>query len=304
MRILVVGAGGIGGYFGGRLIEKGEDVTFLVRSGRKQQLEKNGLVIRSVNGDFSCTPKLITKTDAAAPFDLVLFSTKAYHLEEAISDLKPFVGENTVILPLLNGIAHLSQLNQAFGADKVIGGLCFIETTLNEEGDVVQTSSADRLVFGEIKHTDSERIRRITDVFNGTKASFVLSDHIEQDMWHKYLFITVMSGVTTLMRAPIGPIRESDGGRGFIRQLLEEGARIMNACHAPIDKNIVEKHMKTIEAIGYDMKSSMQRDMEKGSLIERAHLQGYLLKLAKECDVDAPLLKVVDQNLKVYEKML
>lgn len=122
------------------MVENGKDVSFLVCSRRKQQLEKKGLVIRSVNGDFSFTLKLITKTDAATPFDVVLFSTKAYHLEEAINDLKPFIGEKTVIIPLLNGIVHLSSLKQAFGNDKVIGGLCFIETTLNGDGDIVQWS--------------------------------------------------------------------------------------------------------------------------------------------------------------------
>ncbi|PEY32196.1 2-dehydropantoate 2-reductase [Bacillus cereus] len=304
MRILVLGAGGVGGYFGGRLVEKGEDVTFLVRSRRKQQLEKNGLAIRSIKGDFSFIPQLITKTESIDPFDLILFSTKTYHLEEAISDLKPFVGEKTTIIPLLNGIAHLSALQRVFGEDKVIGGLCFIETTLNGEGDVVQTSSADRLVFGEIKHLHTERIHEIADTLKGTKASFVLSNHIVQDMWHKYLFITVMSGVTTLMRAPIGPIRESDGGRDLIRNLFEEAAQIMKASGAPIQDNIIDEHMKTIEKISYDMKSSMQRDMEKGSSIEVEYLQGYLLKLAKQFHIDAPLLKIVYQNLKIYEEML
>ena len=302
MRILVLGAGGVGGYFGGRLVEKGEDVTFLVRSRRKQQLEKNGLVIRSIKGDFSFIPQLIIKTESVDPFDLILFSTKTYHLEEAINDLKPFVGEKTIIIPLLNGIAHLSALQRVFGEDKVIGGLCFIETTLNDEGNVVQTSSTDRLVFGEIKHLHTERIQGIADTLKGTKASFVLSNHIVQDMWHKYLFITVMSGVTTLMRAPIGPIRESDGGRDLIRNLFEEAAQIMKASGAPIQDNIVDEHMKTIEKISYDMKSSMQRDMEKGSSIEVEYLQGYLLELAKQFHIDAPLLKIVYQNLKIYEE--
>ncbi len=303
MRILVLGAGGVGGYFGGCLVEKGEDVTFLVRSKRKQQLEEKGLVIRSTNGDFSFQPKLVTKGDVVSPFDVILLSTKAYHLKEAIIDLKPFVGDNTMIIPLLNGIAHLSHLQQEFGEEKVMGGLCFIETTLNDEGEVVQTSAADRLVFGEIKHPDSARAKKIAKVLTGTKASFVLSEHILRDMWHKYLFITVMSGVTTLMHAPIGPIRESDGGRDFIRSLFEEAAQIMRRFGAPIQENIVEEHMKTIDKISYDMKSSMQRDMEKGSFIEGEHLQGYLLKLAKQFCIDAPLLKVIYQNLKVYEEM-
>lgn len=189
MRILVLGAGGVGGFFGGRLVEKGADVTFLVRSKRKKQLEERGLVIRSVNGDFSFQPKLITKEERTSPFDVILFSTKAYHLNEAIQDLKPFVGENTVIIPLLNGIAHLSLLQKEFGEEKVIGGLCFIETTLNNQGEIVQTSAANRLVFGEIKSQNSERVKHISKAFAGTKSSFVLSENITQDMWHKYLFI-------------------------------------------------------------------------------------------------------------------
>jgi len=303
MRILVLGAGGVGGFFGGRLVEKGEDVTFLVRSKRKQQLEEKGLVIRSVNGDFSFQPKLITKEDRTSPFDVILFSTKAYHLNEAIQDLKPFVGENTVIIPLLNGIAHLSLLQKEFGEEKVIGGLCFIETTLNNQGEIVQTSAANRLMFGEMKSQDSERIKHISKAFAGTKSSFILSENITQDMWHKYLFITVMSGVTTLMRAPIGPIRESEGGRDFIQNLFEECMEIMRCVGAPIKDNIVQEHMKIIDKISYNMKSSMQRDMEKGSSIEAKHLQGYLLDVAEQFSIEAPLLGAVYQNLKVYEEM-
>ncbi|HDR4510522.1 TPA: 2-dehydropantoate 2-reductase [Bacillus cereus] len=303
MRILVLGAGGVGGFFGGRLVEKGEDVTFLVRSKRKKQLEERGLVIRSVNGDFSFQPKLITKEDRTAPFDVILFSTKAYHLNEAIQDLKPFVGENTVIIPLLNGIAHVSLLQKEFGEEKVIGGLCFIETTLNDEGEIVQTSDANRLVFGEMKSQHAEKIKHISKAFAGTKSSFVLSENITQDMWHKYLFITVMSGVTTLMRAPIGPIRESEGGRDFIQNLFEECMQIMRCIGAPIKDNIVQEHMKTIDKISYNMKSSMQRDMEKGSSIEGTHLQGYLLDVAEQFSIAAPLLGTIYQNLKVYEEM-
>ncbi|MDH7998709.1 MULTISPECIES: 2-dehydropantoate 2-reductase [Bacillus cereus group] len=303
MRILVLGAGGVGGFFGGRLVEKGEEVTFLVRSKRKKQLEERGLVIRSINGDFSFQPKLITKEDQTAPFDVILFSTKAYHLNEAIQDLKPFVGESTVIIPLLNGIAHVSLLQKEFGEEKVIGGLCFIETTLNDQGEIVQTSAANRLVFGEMKSQDSERIKHISKAFAGTKSSFILSENITQDMWHKYLFITVMSGVTTLMRAPIGPIRESEGGRDFIQNLFEECMEIMRCVGAPIKDNIVQEHMKIIDKISYNMKSSMQRDMEKGSSIEAKHLQGYLLDVAEQFSIEAPLLGVVYQNLKVYEEM-
>ncbi|MNI03042.1 2-dehydropantoate 2-reductase [compost metagenome] len=303
MRILVLGAGGVGGYFGGRLVEKGEDVTFLVRSKRKQQLEKEGLVIQSVNGDLKFQPKMIIAEDSnsSGPYDLILFSTKAYHLDSAILDLQPFVGEQTVILPLLNGVAHFPILKSKFGADKVIGGLCFIETTLNQAGHIVQTSNAHFVKFGEFENKDTERIQRIESTLSGTKASFTRSDFIERDIWHKYMYISTIAGVTTLMRAPVGPIRESKNGRDFIRRLFQEIEGIMIEHGSPLDHNIVAKHMETMENSSYGMKSSMLRDMEKNLSIEGEHLHGYLLELAREYNIEAPLLQAVYQNLLVYE---
>ncbi|WP_068778424.1 2-dehydropantoate 2-reductase [Paenibacillus sp. GM2] len=301
MRILVLGAGGVGGYFGGRLVEQGADVTFFVREHRKQQLEQEGLVIRSVHGDMTLEPRVITSQDEARPFDLILFSTKAYHLNGAMQDVKPFVGENTVILPLLNGVAHIPELQREFGKDKVIGGLCFIETTLNEQGHIIQTSQGHYVRYGEFGNRATERIRAIEEALGGTKASFVRSAHIEQDIWHKYLYITTIAGVTTLMRAPLGPIRDSDNGYEYIRGVFQEGAAIMMAHGAPLDPEIVVKHMITMEKTGYMMKASMLRDMEKGLAIEGRHLHGYLLDLAKQHKMEAPLLEVIYRNLQVYE---
>lgn len=313
MRILVLGAGGVGGYFGGRLLEKGEDVTFLVRPGRKKQLEQDGLVIRSVHGDLQLQPKLVTAADGpaglagtvgakASGYDLILFSTKAYHLPSAVQDLQPFVGERTVILPLLNGVAHISLLQAEFGADKVIGGLCFIETTLNSEGHIVQTSKDHYVRFGEFAGKDTDRIRTIAAALAGTKAAFELSPNIELDIWRKYLFISVIAGVTSLTRAPIGPIRASAGGSRFIRDCFAEMAAVVRAEGAPLDEDIVDKHMRTMEKLADGMKSSMQRDMEKGLSTEAAHLHGYLLELAAKHGLEAPLLRAIYQNLLVYEQ--
>ncbi|HWO98894.1 MAG TPA: 2-dehydropantoate 2-reductase [Bacillus sp. (in: firmicutes)] len=301
MRILVLGAGGVGGYFGGRLLEKGEDVTFLVREKRREQLKETGLVINSVHGDVTLQPKMIVTGETAEPFDLILVSTKAYHLQSAIDDLAPYVGEKTAILPLLNGMKHVGVLQERFGEEKVLGGLCFIETTLNEKGEVVQTSPIHEVVFGEFSGEQTTRITYINNAFQQTKASFRLSGQILQDMWQKYLFITTLSGVTTLMRAPIGPIREVENGRTFIETLCQEAAAIMRAEQAPLHEQIVQKHMNTMEKMTYGMKSSMQRDMEKGYQVEADHLQGYLLSLARKHGIHAPLLEVVYQNLKIYE---
>jgi 2-dehydropantoate 2-reductase len=305
MRILMVGAGGIGGYFGARLLEKGADVTFLVREKRKQPLEENGLVVKSVHGDMQFhQPKTLISGEHAETFDVILLSTKAYHLQGAIEGIRPYAGENTMILPLLNGIAHMDALIAALGEENVIGGLCFIETTLDESGNIIQTSPIHDLVFGERSGAKTERILRLADAFEGTKASFTLSDNIEQDMWHKYLFISTLSGVTSLFQAPIGPIRDQEQGIETLRTLLEEAGKVMRGVNAPLAEKIEEAQAEKIMQMGYNMKSSLQRDMEKGLKTEADHFFKYLLDLASTQNIPTPVIAAIYTNLKIYETSL
>lgn len=302
MRVLVVGAGAVGGYFGGRLLEKGEDITFLVRERRKKQLEERGLVIRSVHGDAVLMPKTLVTGEKAEPFDVVVFSNKAYHLQEAIRDAKPYAGETTIVLPLLNGMAHMEVLWREFGKENVLGGLCFIETTMDQDGTIIQSSPSHDVKFGEWSGEITERVRALHELFSNCNARFHLSEQIVTDMWHKYLFIATMSGVTTLFRAPMGPVRSGEYGQELLFALLKEIAAIMRAHGAPIAANIEEKQLAQMNEMSPDMKSSMQRDMEKGNMVEVDHLQGYLLTLAKQYQIDAPLLKAVYHHLKLYEQ--
>lgn len=301
LKVLVLGAGAVGGYFGGRLLEKGADVTFLVRENRQKQLAEHGLMIRSVHGDVHLQPRTILSGESSPSYDIIFLSTKAYHLDGAIESLKPYVREQTLIIPLLNGYAHIERLQQTFGREKVLGGLCFIESTLNDKGEVVQTSPAHELVYGEWSGSRTLRIQALEELFQGAKADFTLSENIIRDVWHKYLFITTMSGMTTLINAPVGPIREAEYGQQLIRQLFEEVAAVMRAEGAPLADDIVDQQMHTFNKMTYGMKSSMLRDMEKGSAIEADHLQGYLLQLAEKHQLDVPLLQVVYHKLKVYE---
>jgi 2-dehydropantoate 2-reductase len=172
---------------------------------------------------------------------------------------------------------------------------------LNEHGDVIQTSPTHEAVYGEWNGGHSARIDELERVFSGSKAPLRASENIQRDMWHKYLFITTLSGMTTLMNAAVGPIRDARFGVELTRQLAEEIALVMRALKAPIDEDIVDKQMKVFMNLGYAMKSSMLRDMEKGLQVEADHLQGWLLTRAEELGVSAPLLKVVYNNLKVYE---
>ena len=304
MRILIVGAGAIGGYFGGRLVEKGEDVTFLVRKKRKQQLEQSGLKITSVHGDIEATPTLLLSGEDCTPFDVVLLSIKSYQLDGAINDLKPYVIRDTMIVPLLNGISHIKKLVEAFGENSVLGGLCFIETTLNSDGTIVQSSPIHDLIFGERDGQVTERIRKLEALFSKTKATFQLSENIDQDMWHKYSFITALSGVTSLFRAPIGPIREQESGFRMTADLLNEISTVMKKVDAPIKSNLPELQLEKMLQMGHSMKSSMQRDMEKSFPTEADHLQGFLLEKALEHQVNTPILNAVYANLKIYEALL
>ncbi|KQL56611.1 MULTISPECIES: ketopantoate reductase family protein [Bacillaceae] len=303
MRILTVGAGGVGGYFGARLAEKGEDVTFLVREKKKKKLIEQGLRVNSIHGDIQLTPSLITSNDKAPPFDLVIFTTKAYHLEQAIQDVRPFIDDQTLILPLLNGVAHYETLDKAFG-ENVIGGLCFIESAIDSTGAIRQTSQAHRLVYGSRSNRQRDRIEQLQAHLSGTKADFLFSTTIEQEIWHKYLFITVASGITTLFRSSIGPIISSEEGRTFIRRLLTECVTIMKAEEAPLSPTIIADHMRTFESVNDNMKSSMLRDMEQGSTTEAHHLQGYLMERAAIHGIEVPTLSTVYTNVSLYEASL
>lgn len=302
VKVLVVGAGAVGGYFGGRLLEKGGDVAFLVREKREKQLQERGLVIKSVHGDVTLTPNTLKAGEKAGCYDVVMFANKAYHLPKAIEDVKPFINKNTLILPLLNGMAHMEVLWKEFGKENVLGGLCFIETTLDEQGTIIQSSFSHDVKFGEWSGEITERVKELERLFSNCNARFRLSGRIVTDMWQKYLFITAMSGVTTLFRAPMGPIYKGEYGQDILYTLLKEIAAIMRAHGAPIDEDIEQKQLILMNQMMPEMKSSMQRDMEKGYEVEVDHLQGYLLRLAKNYDINTPLLKTVYHNLKIYEQ--
>lgn len=304
MRILVVGAGAVGGYFGGRLAERGEDVTFLVRAGRKKQLEDTGLMIESVKGNLTLTPKTLLAGEEAGPFDLIILSVKAYHLDGAIASFKQYVSEGTAILPLLNGMYHFDRLAAEFGEEKIVGGLCFIESTLDKDGKVIHTSPKHDIVFGERSGEKTERVLKIEGAFHGTNTGYRLSDNINRDNWNKYIFIATLSGITTLMRSPVGPIREVPSSRATLALLLKEIASLAKLAGAPLPEDIEANIMNQIESLAYPMKSSMQRDMEKLVQVEADHLQGFLLEIAKLEGISVPVLEAVYGNLKVYELQL
>src|SRR3954469_6729228 len=217
MRILVVGAGAIGGYFGGRLLQGGRAVTFLVRPRRAGELASAGLVIKSPNGDVTLkNPPTVQADKLTEKFDVILLRCKAFDLEAAMKSFAPAVGPQTSIIPMLNGMLHLDILDNKFGRERVLGGLCAIAATLNEAREVVQLAPMQSLNFGERDGTMSDRVRAIAKVMTNGITGAVVSANIVQEMWEKWVFLSTLAAATCLMRTSVGNILAAPGGRDFL----------------------------------------------------------------------------------------
>ncbi|MGC2775847.1 MAG: 2-dehydropantoate 2-reductase [Bradyrhizobium sp.] len=302
MRILVVGAGAIGGYFGGRLLQSGADVTFLVRPRRAAELTSAGLVIRSPGGDVTlANPPTVQADRLRQHFDVVMLSCKAYDLDDAINSFAPAVGPDTAIIPLLNGMKHLDVLEAKFGRARVLGGLCAIAATLNEKREVVQLQPMQSLGFGEREGGSSERVQAIAAIFARGNFNASASDHIMQDMWEKWVFLASLAASTTLMRAPVGVILSAPGGKDFLLGMLDEcSATAAAAGYAP-GGPFFQRVSGMITAEGSPMTASMFRDLRAGLPVEADHVIGDLVARADAAKVPVPRLRIAYTQLKVYE---
>jgi 2-dehydropantoate 2-reductase len=300
MRILVVGAGAIGGYFGGRLLQAGRDVTFLVRPRRAALLAKNGLSIRSRLGDFrSPSPPVVTEDSLAGPFDLIILSCKAYDLEGAMASFAKAVGPDTAIVPLLNGMRQLDLLADRFGVRHVLGGLCVISATLDADGAIVHLNDLHSLTFGELDGSRSPRIDRIASALIGAGFDARLSDAIRQEMWEKWVFIATLAGITCLMRASVGDIVAA-GASDLASALLDECAVIAAHQGFPLREAFLERTRATVTAPGSPLMASMLRDIEGGLPAEGDHVLGDLLRRAPATEAQS-LLRIAVLHVRAYE---
>jgi 2-dehydropantoate 2-reductase len=301
MRILVIGAGALGGYFGGRLLEAGRDVTFLVRQRRAAQLAKTGLVIRSPFGDATLAkPPTVTAETLRESFDLILLSCKAYDLESAADSFAPAVGTNTAILPVLNGMAHLDFLVGRFGRGAVLGGQCVISVTLDPEGRILHLNDTHGLSFGELDGDASARARSIAAAMSGAKFAPQLGTEIVREMWEKWVFIAATAGITCLMRATVGDIVAANAA-GLTADLFDESAAIASA-HGFAPRDEFETRAKTmLTTPGSTFAASMLRDIERNAPIEADHIVGDLLRRGETKRVGHPLLRIAYAHLKAYE---
>lgn len=301
MRILVVGAGAIGGYFGGRLLEAARDVTFLVRSRRAAELARTGLVIRSPRGDLDLpAPPTVTPETLSRSFDLVLLSCKAYDLDDAMASFAPAVGPETVILPLLNGMRHLDALEEHFDANHVLGGQCLISAALDPDGRILHLSDSHILSFGERDGLRSARVEAIASVLSGTRFDARLSEAILQEMWEKWVFIATGAGITCLMRAAIGDIVAA-GAAQLATGLFDECAAIATGQGFPPRPEFLERTRPMFTAPGSPLTASMLRDIERGAPIEADHILGDLLGRGGASRDTGSLLDIAFRHAKAYE---
>lgn len=302
LKILVVGAGALGGYFGGRLLQAGQDVTFLLRPRRAEQLAAHGLVIRSPAGNAHIAePPHLLSEDIEAPFDLVIVGCKAYDLASTIDSFAAAVGPDTAILPLLNGMQHLDLLADRFGRARVLGGLCLISAALDDAGTVLHLNDMHTLNFGELGGGRSARTDAIAAAFATANFDSAASDNILQAMWEKWTFIASLAGITTLMRSCVGDI-VSAGGKDLALALLDECAAI--AAHngfAPSPASL-ERGRAMIGAAGSPITASMFKDIERGAPTEADHILGDLLgRGAQASTPDRSILRIAYAHLKTYE---
>ena len=302
MKILILGAGGIGGYVGGRLVQAGADVTFLVREKRRGQLRSQGLCIESPYGGATLQVRAKLQCEIDDAHDLVLLTCKAYDLRSAIEPIKPLVTRSTAILPLLNGIAHIDILNEQFGRDKVLGGTAKIQVTLTPEGIVRQLNDWQTITFGEQDGAESARVREFKVLLDKTGIDAKLSRNILRDLWLKLVHLSTVAGMTCLMRANLGEIIRSAEGGALLREFFDRNVRIAAAAGHAADESFVNTYYDLFAQRDSLYEASMLRDLEKGGPIEAEHILGYMLRKCREAALDDTLHRVAYTHVKAYEE--
>jgi 2-dehydropantoate 2-reductase len=301
MRMLVVGAGSIGGYFGGRLAQAGRDVTFLVRPARAARLEADGLQIVSPHGSAKIHPQFVTADQLKDCYDIVLLSVKAFSLTAALDDMAPAISAATMILPVLNGMKHVEILGGRFGKNTVMGCACKAAVSVDELGRVVQLSTLQDIAYGEMDGSISARGRDLDAFMNGAGFDARLSQNIAREMWEKWVLLATLGSATCLMRGTIGDIVAANGGRQFISQLLDEVVAVVTAAGVPPDATFLSDTRTMLTANGSTMTSSMYRDLQKGAPIEAEQIVGDMLARARYVRIATPLIDAAYTHLCIYQ---
>jgi 2-dehydropantoate 2-reductase len=302
MKILVAGAGATGGYFGGRMVLAGRDVTFLVRSRRAAEL-RGGLRLRGPEEEQAFPVRTVTAEELDSPFDLVIIAVKAGALETVAEQVAPAVGPETMILPFLNGMSHLDVLTRRYGADRVLGGLVKVVATVAEDGSIRQMNPLATMSIGE---QSGERTARVEELFRELDVpgyKLTLADDIMAAMWHKWVFIAAAGTITCLMRGPVGDIVASDGGEDFALAAIAETEAVAAAAGRPVPEKEHGLSVRMLTEQGSSFTSSLYRDVTADLPHEGEHILGQLVARADALGVDVPLTRLALLQLRVHDRL-
>ncbi len=303
MRLLMLGAGGVGGYFGARLHEGGAEVTFLVRPKRAAILRERGLRIYGVRGELHIKePKLLVSgVSAQETFAAVIVSCKAYDLNSSIEAIRPYVGLHTLVLPLLNGMKHLDTLDAAFGVHRVLGGLAQVSSTIDANGDIKQLTDTQSMVYGARSEAQQAGTEALDAALKKGNFDARLSRNILLEMWEKFTLLTSLAAMTCSMRANVGEIAATQDGAQLMSRMLDDCASVANAAGYMPRANYLTSVRGVLTQKDSRLEASMRRDMESGGATEADHVVGDMLRRASEAGIDAPLLRAAYCHLQAYE---
>jgi 2-dehydropantoate 2-reductase len=290
MKFAILGTGGVGGYFGGRLAQAGQDVTFIARGAHLAAIKESGLRVDSINGDFLIQPAAaIDSPQAIGAVDVIILATKGFHLDSALEQMEPLVGERTTILPLLNGMEHMSTLHSAFGQENLLGGLCRISAFIAAPGHVKHVGMPPYIAFGELDNSKSERVESLHKTFStlqGVTAEVPADINIA--MWEKFIFISGTSGIGALTRQPVGEYRADPKARKMLHDAMNETAAVARARGVPISETFVDETMQRIDNLPPQMLASMQKDMMEGRPSELNEQTGAVIRMGEAAGIPTP----------------
>lgn len=304
MRIVVYGSGGVGGYFGLRLAQSGNQVHFMARGAHLEQIKANGFELISPKGNFLLKDVQVSSQSDQIEFDeidLVIFACKTFQLEAAAKEIAPFVGSNTMLLPLLNGVESPEILSFVFGSKNVLGGLCRIISKIDGPGRITHLDVEPSVVFGELNGAYSTRAQGVQSVFSQAGVQIKLSEQIEKEMWTKFMFISSISALGAVVRAPIGVLRKGYL-RTVIRATLEEIHELARIKGIPQSSEIIDKQMEIIDRQADLTTASLQRDIMQGRPSELDAQNGAVVRMAKKYGVKTPWNEMIYEFLRPQEE--
>lgn len=309
MKIAIVGSGGVGGYFGGRLAFDGNDVTFIARGEHLEKIRRNGLYVKGVTGDFRVNPVKATDCFSEAGIvDLILMSVKAWQVKDTAREMKSMVGSETVIIPLQNGILSSDEIKSEIRGDHVLGGLARIMSKIESPGVITHFGIEPSIIFGELDHKKTARVQKIKQIFDKAGIVSKIAENIQAELWKKFIPICV-GGLLAVTRSTYGEIRDLNETRTLIRELLGEIYNLSQKAGIPIKKEFIDTSLNYIDTLPYDSASSMTRDIWEGKPSELEYQNGTVVRLGEKYKVSTPVNRYIyycllPQELKARERAM